>query len=48
MVEVDYPHPDSSWPNTQSQLVAELSSVHRDVLPKLTHLNAARIYRFAL
>jgi predicted TIM-barrel fold metal-dependent hydrolase len=47
MVEVDYPHPDSSWPLTQSQLAAELSTVPAELLPKLTHLNAARIYRFA-
>jgi predicted TIM-barrel fold metal-dependent hydrolase len=48
MVEVDYPHPDSSWPRTQTLLDHQFESVPADVIPKLTHENAARIYRFAL
>lgn len=48
MVEVDYPHPDSSWPHTQEQLGAELSVLSDEDVGKVTHLNAARVYRFAL
>lgn len=46
MVEVDYPHPDSSWPNTQARLQAELSHLPADVIAKVTHGNAERIYHF--
>ena len=48
MVEVDYPHGDSTWPDTQ--MVIERCWGHLPVedLRKLTHQNAARLYRWPL
>jgi len=48
MVEVDYPHGDSTWPDTQA--VIERAWGHLPVadLRKLTHENAARLYRWPL
>jgi predicted TIM-barrel fold metal-dependent hydrolase len=46
MVEVDYPHPDSSWPNTQELLAHQFRPLNEDVIKKVAHANAARVYRF--
>jgi predicted TIM-barrel fold metal-dependent hydrolase len=48
MVEVDYPHGDSTWPDTQD--VIERCWGHLPVgdLRKLTHENAAALYRWPL
>ncbi|MGA8726717.1 MAG: amidohydrolase family protein [Acidimicrobiales bacterium] len=48
MVEVDYPHGDSTWPDTQA--VIERCWGHLPVadLRKMTHENAARLYRWPL
>jgi predicted TIM-barrel fold metal-dependent hydrolase len=46
MVEVDYPHPDSSWPNTQELLADQFRPLDEDVITKVSHTNAARIYRY--
>jgi predicted TIM-barrel fold metal-dependent hydrolase len=48
MVEVDYPHGDSTWPDTQQ--VIERCWGHLPVadLRKLTHENAAALYRWPL
>jgi predicted TIM-barrel fold metal-dependent hydrolase len=48
MVEVDYPHADSSWPDTQEllrQRFAGLPDAHVDMM---THENAARLFRHPL
>jgi predicted TIM-barrel fold metal-dependent hydrolase len=44
MLEVDYPHQDSSWPHTQTLLDDQFTSVPEDVIHGLVYGNAARIY----
>jgi predicted TIM-barrel fold metal-dependent hydrolase len=45
MVEVDYPHADTSWPNTQALLNEMLKDVPPDEVRSITHENASRVYR---
>jgi predicted TIM-barrel fold metal-dependent hydrolase len=46
MVEVDYPHADSTWPDTQPLLQGRLGHLSDDVVAKLTHENAERLFRW--
>jgi predicted TIM-barrel fold metal-dependent hydrolase len=48
MVEVDYPHADSTWPDTQALLGARLAGLSDSCVRKLTHENAARLFRHPL
>jgi predicted TIM-barrel fold metal-dependent hydrolase len=48
MVEVDYPHADSTWPDTQQLLRERLGSLPAADVRKLTHENAARLFRHPL
>ncbi|WP_420638914.1 amidohydrolase family protein [Candidatus Poriferisocius sp.] len=48
MVETDYPHADSTWPDCQDTLVSKLGHLSDDVIRKLTHENAARLFRHPL
>jgi predicted TIM-barrel fold metal-dependent hydrolase len=48
MVEVDYPHGDSTWPDTQEVIQEAWGHLPVDELRKLTHENAARLYRWPL
>ena len=48
MVEVDYPHGDSTWPDTQAVIAGAWGHLPVDELRKLTHENAARLYRWPL
>jgi hypothetical protein len=48
MVESDYPHADSSWPDTQELLARRLSGLPDTEVAKLTHENAARLFRHPL
>jgi predicted TIM-barrel fold metal-dependent hydrolase len=48
MVEVDYPHGDSTWPDTQAVIEAAWGHLPTEELRKLTHLNAATLYRWPL
>ncbi len=48
MVEVDYPHGDSTWPDTQDVIERAWGHLPVDDLRKLTHENAARLYRWPL
>lgn len=45
LVEVDYPHADSSWPNTQAHLAGQLGDLSPDVVEALTWKNAASLFR---
>lgn len=45
-LEVDYPHADSSWPDTQSLLQRRLGHLPDDVVAKLTHRNAKELFRW--
>ncbi len=48
MVETDYPHADSTWPECQDTLESKLGHLSDDVIRKLTHENAARLFRHPL
>ncbi len=48
MVEVDYPHGDSTWPDTQDVIERLWGHLPVEDLRKLTHENAARLYRWPL
>ena len=45
MVETDYPHSDSTWPDTQEILAVQLADVPDDEADRMTHLNATALYR---
>jgi predicted TIM-barrel fold metal-dependent hydrolase len=44
--ECDYPHSDSSWPNSPEALSKHFTDVPDDVINKITHENAMRRFRF--
>ena len=48
LLEVDYPHADSSWPDTQDVLHERLAHLPADVVAKLTHANAEALFRWPL
>jgi predicted TIM-barrel fold metal-dependent hydrolase len=48
MVEVDYPHGDSTWPDTQEVIRRCWGHLPADELRKLTHENAAALFRWPL
>ncbi|MGH9081213.1 MAG: amidohydrolase family protein [Acidimicrobiales bacterium] len=48
MVEVDYPNGDSTWPDTQEVIERCWGHLPAGDLRKLTHENAARLYRWPL
>jgi predicted TIM-barrel fold metal-dependent hydrolase len=45
MIESDYPHADSTWPDTQAQLVDGFVGYPDDEVRKITWENAARLFR---
>jgi hypothetical protein len=45
MSEVDYPHPDTTWPNTQPLLARHLDLLDRDVADAITWRNASQLFR---
>jgi predicted TIM-barrel fold metal-dependent hydrolase len=45
MVETDYPHADTSWPDTQELLREELGHLSRPTIQKVCYENAASLYR---
>ncbi|MGE3448424.1 MAG: amidohydrolase family protein [Microbacteriaceae bacterium] len=45
MVETDYPHFDSTWPECQAMIRRELAHLPADAVRKVCFENAARIYR---
>lgn len=46
MLEVDYPHADSTWPETQAIVSERLAHLDHDVVAKLTHRNAEELFRW--
>jgi hypothetical protein len=44
--ECDYPHSDSTWPQSPEALMKYLDGVSDDEINKITHENAIRIFRF--
>jgi predicted TIM-barrel fold metal-dependent hydrolase len=45
MVETDYPHADSTWPDTQALLADRFAGLPAADVARLTHENAARLFR---
>ncbi len=45
MLEVDYPHGDSTWPHTQQMIEKCWGHIPDDELQLMTHLNAAKLFR---
>ncbi len=48
MVECDYPHADSTWPDTQAVLDKSLGRLPDDELRKIAYANAAGLFRHPL
>jgi predicted TIM-barrel fold metal-dependent hydrolase len=48
MVEVDYPHADSTWPDTQRFLAERLASLSAEEQRKVRYENAAALFRHPL
>jgi predicted TIM-barrel fold metal-dependent hydrolase len=48
MLEVDYPHGDSTWPDTQRVIQEHWGHVPDEELRLMTHANAARLFRHPL
>ncbi len=48
MVESDYPHADSTWPDTQAVLSKTLTGLPDDEVHAMTHGNAAKLFRHPL
>ena len=48
MVEVDYPHGDSTWPDTQEVIKRYWGHLPVEDLRKMTHENAAKLFRWPL
>ena len=48
MVETDYPHADSTWPDSQEFFVKMFDGVPDDEIRKMTHANAAALFRHPL
>ena len=48
MVETDYPHADSSWPDSQELFRRDLGHLPRDVVEQLMFRNAASLYQHPL
>jgi hypothetical protein len=44
--ECDYPHSDSTWPNSPELVGKTLHGIPDDEIDKITHLNAMRVYQF--
>lgn len=48
MAEVDYPHADSTWPDSQEHFKKLFTDLSDDEIRKITHENAARVFRHPL
>ncbi|CAN5637319.1 amidohydrolase family protein [soil metagenome] len=48
MIEVDYPHADSTWPDTQRFLADRLAGLSVPEQRRVTHANAAALFRHPL
>jgi predicted TIM-barrel fold metal-dependent hydrolase len=47
MLEVDYPHQDTSWPRTQEIIRSELGDLPRGEQQMIAYENACELYRFS-
>jgi hypothetical protein len=44
MLETDFPHSDSTWPDTQDLLTEQLAGVPQHEVDAMTYGNAAKLY----
>jgi predicted TIM-barrel fold metal-dependent hydrolase len=44
--ECDYPHSDSTWPQSPENVLKQLDGVPDDEIDRITHRNAMDVYRF--
>ncbi|WP_437836494.1 amidohydrolase family protein [Sorangium sp. So ce1153] len=44
----DYPHAESTWPDSQTVVEKQFAGVPEDEIAKIVHDNAAKLYRFAV
>ena len=44
--ECDYPHSDSTWPESPERLMQSLAGVPDDEIDAITHLNAMRLFHY--
>jgi predicted TIM-barrel fold metal-dependent hydrolase len=47
MVEVDFPHFDTTWPGCQEMVRSQLRTLSPNLIRQICYGNAARLYRFA-
>jgi predicted TIM-barrel fold metal-dependent hydrolase len=47
-LEVDYPHGDGTWPDSQAWVEKLLAALPKTEIDQLTHLNASRLFRHPL
>ncbi|MBV8960735.1 MAG: amidohydrolase family protein, partial [Actinobacteria bacterium] len=45
LLEADYPHCDSTWPDTQAVIEQEIGGLPADDVRKITWENASNLYR---
>lgn len=48
MVESDYPHPDTSWPDTQDRLTSHFAGFTRDEIDAVTWKNASDLFKLEI
>jgi predicted TIM-barrel fold metal-dependent hydrolase len=48
MIESDYPHADTTWPDTQARMAEQLEGMPEADVRRITHENAAALYRHPL
>lgn len=46
MLEIDFPHSDSNWPNSRRRAAEVLATVPDDVVTAITETNARELFRF--
>jgi len=46
MLEIDYPHSDSNWPDSRKRASEVLADLPDDVVTKITETNARELFRF--
>lgn len=44
--ECDYPHSDTTWPNSPEEAMRQLAGLTDEEINKITHLNAMRIFNY--
>ena len=45
MIESDYPHADSTWPNTQQLVKDQIGHLPAEDIKKITWQNASELFR---